>query len=72
MYLNKQTIKSAVYIAVFVFTFLGYANFSYALTILQSDLNKNGIPDSGETDVVMQENATLSAGEYNFNNLTYI
>ncbi|MDD5152792.1 MAG: DUF5011 domain-containing protein [Candidatus Pacebacteria bacterium] len=35
-----------------------------------TDLNGNGIPDNQEEDVIITSNATLPAGEYNFNNLT--
>ena len=36
----------------------------------QSDVNQNNVDDSTEADVVVSANATLSPGEYNFNNLT--
>lgn len=40
------------------------------LAVLSSDLNNNGIPDSEEADVVMDNSyITLPAGEYHFNNL---
>ncbi len=35
-----------------------------------SDLNKNGIPDADEAEVVVDSNIFLPAGEYKFNNLT--
>ena len=63
--------KSIFKLLIFVFIFFYYTSFTNAAT-LQSDLNQNGIPDSGETDVIMQTSANLSAGEYNFNNLTII
>lgn len=39
-------------------------------TLLSSDLNKNGIADADESDVVASSTISLSAGEYHFNNLT--
>ncbi|MGB2580490.1 MAG: hypothetical protein WBC83_02245, partial [Minisyncoccia bacterium] len=42
----------------------------YALNILDSDLNSNGIVDSTETEVVVTSNKSLPQGEYYFNNLT--
>jgi hypothetical protein len=49
--------------------FFGGLHLAYA-SILQSDLNQNGISDSGESNVVMEISTTLPAGEYNFQNLT--
>ncbi len=40
-----------------------------SISLSSSDLNNNGIPDNTESDVTMDSNATLPAGEYYFNNL---
>ncbi len=68
---NLRQFKVLLKLGTFVFLlyFLTSA-YSAEAAVLQSDLNQNGIDDSDETDVVMTINATLPAGEYNFNNLT--
>ncbi len=64
---HLQSTRNLVVVILFFVSF-GFASFTSA-SVLQSDLNQNGIDDSGETEVVMTINATLPAGEYNFNNL---
>ncbi|KKS27718.1 MAG: hypothetical protein UU88_C0003G0046 [Parcubacteria group bacterium GW2011_GWC1_42_11] len=59
----------AVLLSLFVVLFWGTQTV-YALNILDSDLNSNGIIDSTETEVVVTSNKSLQSGEYNFGNLT--
>lgn len=54
----------------FLFALLCGTQTAYALTVLDSDLNSNGIVDSTETEIIVTSNKSLPAGEYNFNNLT--
>lgn len=64
----KKSILLSIF-GIFYFIFLGNTHFAGA-SILQSDLNKNGINDADETEAVLNSDATLPAGEYVFNNLT--
>lgn len=57
-----------VLFSLFTLSFYGLQT-TYALNILDSDLNNNGIVDSTEVEVIVTTSKSLLAGEYNFNNL---
>lgn len=52
-----------------LYIFFGGVQNIYALTVLESDLNNNGVVDSTEAEVILTSNKSLFHGEYNFNNL---
>lgn len=49
--------------------FVVYFYSAQSVFALESDLNKNSIPDHTEASVTMTQSSSLPAGEYNFNNL---
>jgi len=67
MFQFKKILKLGITVAV---VFISFGSMSTVqASILESDLNKNGIPDSTETSVIVAESSFLDTGEYQFNNL---
>jgi len=66
--MNKLRNKSKLLVLGLFMLSLFWVHFAHA-SVSQSDLNKNGIPDSTESSVVVVESSFLDAGEYQFNNL---
>lgn len=65
---NKTKITFVLTAGIFCIFCVGIQT-TLAFSVLDSDLNNNGIVDSTEPEVVVDSNKSLSSGAYNFNNL---